>query len=410
MSRVSKTGWRTVAAPAAFAAAALALLVFGRAHGEVRPLALGLGAALVATVLAWAIQSSRRRSREAADGVRDPVTGLSSRSRLNKEIEEPPPGAGGRRALLLFEVDYFHAFSDRFGQSAGDEMLRRAAQLLDEVGGPLGGTAYRVEESRLALLVPAGDSQLAEVVLAATAALQDEGGDLLFGRSYGEVAIPEEATEPGVALQIAGQRLAAHSQRQHHSARRQAHAVLMAVLETRRPELRRHLRTVAYRAISLARRLGMPMEEIDDVALAAELQDIGLLAVPETVLEEEGPLTEQEVALIHTRPVVAERIIGAAPGLAPVAALVRSSAEHFDGSGFPDGLAGEAIPLGSRVVAVAVAYAAITAPRPHRDAATPREALEELRRGASTQFDPGVVDALTADLIDELRRAPAASA
>jgi response regulator RpfG family c-di-GMP phosphodiesterase len=154
----------------------------------------------------------------------------------------------------------------------------------------------------------------------------------------------------------------------------------------------------------------MPMEEIDDVALAAELQDIGLLAVPETVLEEEGPLTEQEVALIHTRPVVAERIIGAAPGLAPVAALVRSSAEHFDGSGFPDGLAGEAIPLGSRVVAVAVAYAAITAPRPHRDAATPREALEELRRGASTQFDPGVVDALTADLIDELRRAPAASA
>jgi HD-GYP domain-containing protein (c-di-GMP phosphodiesterase class II) len=183
----------------------------------------------------------------------------------------------------------------------------------------------------------------------------------------------------------------------------------MEVLATRRPELRRHLREVAYRAISLARRLEMSMEEIDDVSLAAELQDIGLLAVPEAVLEKEGPLTERESALIHARTVVAERIIGAAPGLAPVAALVRSSAEHYDGSGFPDGLSGEAIPLGSRIVAVAVAYAAMTAARPHRAAATPREALEELRRSASTQFDPRVVEALTADLIDELRGAPAAA-
>ena len=115
-------------------------------------------------------------------------------------------------------------------------------------------------------------------------------------------------------MQIAGQRLNAHNQRQHRSARRQAHAVLMAVLSARRPELRDHLRIVAYRAISLCRRLGLGREEIDDIALAAELQDVGLLAVPEAVLEKEGRLTEEEIALIRNRPVAGGRSSAPRPG------------------------------------------------------------------------------------------------
>ena len=212
-------------------------------------------------------------------------------------------------------------------------------------------------------------------------------------------------------MQIAGQRLTAHNQRQHRSARRQAHAVLIAVLSARRPELREHLRVVTYRAISLGRRLGIDREEMDDVALAAELQDIGLMAVPEAILEKESPLTEIEAAMIRERPVAGERIIGTAPGLAPVAALVRASAEHFDGSGFPDGLAGEAIPTGARIIAVAVAYAALTAPRPYRGEMSAEDALGEMRRCAGTQFDPQVVEALAADLSEELAQPlPSASA
>src|SRR5262249_46802432 len=119
-------GWRTVAAPAAFAAAALALLVYGRTQGEVRPLALWLGVALIGAVAAWPIRGRRGRSRATAESLGDPVTGLGSRAALRRDVEEPPSGAGGRRGLLLFDVDDFQAFSDRFGQSAGDEMLRRA--------------------------------------------------------------------------------------------------------------------------------------------------------------------------------------------------------------------------------------------------------------------------------------------
>jgi response regulator RpfG family c-di-GMP phosphodiesterase len=159
---------------------------------------------------------------------------------------------------------------------------------------------------------------------------------------------------------------------------------------------------VSYRSIALGRRLGVSREEMDDVALAAELQDVGLLAVPEAVLEKRAALDPEEAAMIRNRPVAGEAIIGSAPGLAPVASLVRASSEHFDGSGFPDGIAGEEIPLGARIISVAVTYAALTAPRPYRDAASTEEALEELRRCAGTQFDPRVVDALAADLNEEL--------
>jgi HD-GYP domain-containing protein (c-di-GMP phosphodiesterase class II) len=129
--------------------------------------------------------------------------------------------------------------------------------------------------------------------------------------------------------------------------------------------------------------------------------------VPESVLEKEQPLDEVETALVRSHTVEGERIIAAAPGLAGVASLVRASSEHFDGSGYPDGLAGDAIPLGARIIAVSVAYAAMTSQRPYRTARSPGEALAELTRCAGTQFDPSVVDALAQDLAEELAPVPA---
>ena len=178
-------------------------------------------------------------------------------------------------------------------------------------------------------------------------------------------------------------------------------------MTARSPELGDHLRVVAYRAISLARRLGVGGEEIDDIALAAELQKLGLLAVPEAVHESSAPLDEAATAMVRNHTIEGERIIAAAPGLASVARLVRSSSEHFDGRGFPDGLAGEAIPLGARIIAVSVAFAAMTSPRPYRPRRSVDEALAELLRHAGTQFDPRVVDALAADLAEEAVPAPA---
>jgi GGDEF domain-containing protein len=395
-------GWRSVAAPAGFAVAAIALLLYDHLQQKVPHIVFWLGLALIGAVVVRMLQASRSQSgvleEHTREALSDRVTGLDNRLRLEADIEAMIANPGDRRVLLLFDLDGMHSYHDRFGYAAGDELVRRSAQMLVHAAAPLGGTAYHLEDGRLALLVPTGDGEVGEVALAATAALHDEGSDMLISRAYGEVAIPDEATDADSAMQIAGQRLTAHNQRQHRSARRQAHAVLMAVLAARRPELREHLRVVVYRAIAISRRLGLAREEIDDVALAAELQDIGLLAVPEAILEKRSALTPEETQRIRERPIAGERIIGAAAGLAPVAALVRACAEHYDGSGFPDGVAGEAIPLGSRIIAVAVAFAALTAPRPYRPAGSTEDALAELRRCAGTQFDPRVVEALAADI------------
>ena len=122
-----------------------------------------------------------------------------------------------------------------------------------------------------------------------------------------------------------------------------------------------------------------------------------MLAVPEAVLHKRGTLEPEEWAMIRRHPVVGERILAAAPALAPVARLVRSSYERFDGSGYPDELVGEDIPLGSRVIAVCVAYDAMTSERPYREALPAATAFDELRKCAGLQFDPMVVAAFCAE-------------
>jgi len=401
--------WKSAVGPTVFAVLALALLIYDHLNRRVTELVFWLTLALVVTVFARMIETVRRQSgvlrQHERSALSDPVTGLENRRKLESDMETALATPDDRRALVVLELDGLQTYSDRFGYPMGDDLLHRSALSLVEAITPLDGIAYRVDTDRLAALVPLAGRQLGEVVLAATALLRDDASDPVISRAYGEVAIPDEASQAELAFQIAGQRLAAHKQRQHRSARRQAHAVLMAALSARRPDLRDHLRVVTYRAISLARRLGLGVAEIDDIALTAELQDVGLLAVPEAVLEKERPLDDPETALVRSHTAEGERIIAAAPGLAAVAALVRASSEHFDGSGYPDGLAGKAIPLGARIVAVAVAYAAMTAQRPYRAAMSAEDALAELRRWAHRQFDPDVVEALAQDLAEELASA-----
>ena len=403
-------GWRSVLGPALFAVAAIVLLVYDHLNDRVPALVFWLTLGLIIAVFGRMIDTLRMQStvleKHEEDARSDHVTGLENRQRLEEDIAFAVASGSGSRVLVLFELDGLQAYNDRLGFEAGDALLRSFAANLVASVAPLGGTAYRSDGGRFAAVAPAGGTQLGEMVLAATASLREEDSEMSLGTTYGEVAIPEEAQDASAALQIAGQRLAAHKQRQQRSARRQAHAVLIAALSARRPDLRDHLRIVAYRAIALGRRLGMGREEIDDVALAAELQDVGLLAVPEAVLEK-GSLAEVERAMVRSHTAEGARIVAAAPGLASVSRLIRSSAEHYDGTGYPDGLAGESIPLGARVISVSVAFAAMTGPRPYREAVDPGEALAELRRNSGSQFDPRVVEALAADLAEEVSAVPA---
>jgi two-component system cell cycle response regulator len=152
---------------------------------------------------------------------------------------------------------------------------------------------------------------------------------------------------------------------------------------------------VARLAEAIGQRMGLVDGDRAQLRQAAELHDIGKLAIPEELLHQPGPLDAEEWAFVRRHPLIGERIIGAAPALAAAAKLVRSTHERVDGSGYPDGLTGDEIPLGARVIAVCDAFTAMTSPRAHAPQRTIPEAVAELRRAAGSQFDPAVVNALS---------------
>ncbi len=171
----------------------------------------------------------------------------------------------------------------------------------------------------------------------------------------------------------------------------ETHDVLLALLRERQPRLYHHLRQVGRLAAMVGRQLGMDAEQLDGLRQAGELHDLGKTGIADSILNKPGLLSEEEWELMRGHTVIGERILAVAPSLIGVAALVRSSQERWDGSGYPDGLAGEEIPLGARVIYVCDAFDAMISDRPHAQARSLDDAMNELHGGAGEQFDPRVV-------------------
>jgi two-component system cell cycle response regulator len=147
-------------------------------------------------------------------------------------------------------------------------------------------------------------------------------------------------------------------------------------------------------AIAAGRRLGLHETERAELEQAAQLHDIGKLAIPDDVLHKPGPLSDADWRLIREHTVVGQRILSASPALRRIGVIVRATHEHWNGAGYPDGLAGEAIPLAARVITVCDAFDAMTSRRTYRPPLTVPEAIAELQRCSGTQFEPVIVDAV----------------
>ena len=147
----------------------------------------------------------------------------------------------------------------------------------------------------------------------------------------------------------------------------------------------------------VGRRMGMDAEEID-VTRAAELHDLGKVGIPDAILAKPGRARRHQWELMRQHTILGERILNAAPAMRPVARIVRASHERWDGAGYPDGLAGERIPLGARIVAVCDAFAVMIDKRPYAPTRSHEEACRELRREGGRQFDADVVEAFLAEI------------
>jgi HD-GYP domain-containing protein (c-di-GMP phosphodiesterase class II) len=238
-----------------------------------------------------------------------------------------------------------------------------------------------------------------QIVADAALALSESGGGFSIGASYGVVTIPDEANDVSAALHIADTRMYAQKNgRQVATIVSQTRDVLLGATAEHSRDLREHMLEVGELSRNVARRLGLDAETVDLTLRAGELHDVGKIAVPASILSKPGPLNDDEWAFLHNHTVIGERVLNAAPALHPVAKLVRSTHERYDGAGYPDGLSGEQIPMPSRIVFACDAFLAMTSDRPYANTLSDAQARAELRRGAGSQFDPQVVDVLLAEL------------
>ena len=352
----------------------------------------------------------------------DPLTGLGNHRHFHERLERELQHANERRlplTLCFIDVDDFKRINDRFGHPAGDRVLSQLAARLRQTG-----EAFRLGGDEFALLLPGyGESaaltaassvverisaleleQVGPVTVSAGVAISPQHASerdelirladsaLYWAKEYGKNRV--RAYRPDVIELAELKRLASGPDR---AARFRAAASLARAVDARDVYTGSHSQRVAELAARTARRLGLPDEEVELTRLAASLHDLGKLAIPEEILRKPGPLTEPERIVLERHPQIGFRMLESL-GVDPVADWVLHHHERWDGSGYPDGVAGEGIPLGARIIFVADAYDAMISERVYRRRVSPVEAIAELDRCAGTQFDPDVVAALAEEL------------
>jgi len=353
--------------------------------------------ALITASCALAGAELLRRHSPRRQPTNEDITGLPGRSRLLADLNQAFDSATPEHPVLLVLLDLigFKEYNDTFGYPAGDALLKRLAGKLARVTDTR-GSAYRLDGDEFAALLAVEDDvgRLADLT---ASALVEEGDGFAVAPCYGTALLPHEGSTASDALRVANERMYALKYSLRPSAGSlQSNEVLMEALAKRGPDCGDHLHGLAELVEAVALKLGVGIEELEQIRMAAELHDVGKTALPTTILQKSFPLDAEERKFVERHSMIGERILRAAPALHKVARIIRWTHESYDGSGYPDRLSGADIPLGARIISVCDAFDAMISKRPYRKAMSVEEARAELRRSAGSQFDPLVVDAFCA--------------
>src|SRR3954452_275814 len=360
-----------------------------------------------------AVESARQLEQMRHLAEHDPLTGLRNRRGLQEHIDAEIARTGSV-AVIVCDLDNFKRVNDALGYVQGDEALRRFAAVLSEAGGlaaRLGGEEFalvfggRAEDEAMAIAerlraaVPAAFADfpwpLTTSVGVAVSGPGAETASLVLRAATRAVFGAKRLGRDRCVVYHAEalEALLGSLEEEGDTGEQLAAAMLLAeTLDLREVSTARHSQTVGRYAEGIARALGLSVDRVQRIRAAGVLHDIGKLGVADAVLKKPGALTDEEWAEMRRHPELGARILDHA-NLRDISGWVLAHRERIDGRGYPHGLAGEAIPLEARILAVADAYEAMTADRPYRDALGHDAARAELERCAGSQFDPDIVSA-----------------
>jgi diguanylate cyclase (GGDEF)-like protein len=356
--------------------------------------------AVIAVLCAWyARHQDRRRTDLARISRADPLTGSLNRRGFEERFHAELNAAersGQPLGLLQIDLDDFKQINDTHGHAAGDDLLiwvvRALTALLRPTDwiGRLGGDEFAV------LLPGTSRGNAVEVANRVRRALLERAP-----ASIGIAVFPIDGANPDELHRCADAELYTQKEGRDDDALSQAArkelswaTTLATAVDTRMAVQHEHSTNVGEFAAAIGRQLGRDDDEIGMLRMAGILHDVGKVVVPDKILRKDGPLTDEEFEQIKPFPAAGAALVSRIEGMEAIVPWIRHSHERIDGSGYPDGLKGEAIPLGARVLHVADAYDSMTSKRTYRPAMSLEHALSELRAGAGTQFDPDCVAAL----------------
>jgi diguanylate cyclase (GGDEF)-like protein len=369
---------------------------------------IGVLGAIVTLLLLWRLEKgldSARRVKVLSETAatlgeqasHDMLTGLPNRRKLLVDLKT---ALTERRpvALALIDLDGFKSYNDMFGHTNGDLLLERFGHELARA--VTDGSVYRLGGDEFCALLP-DDETLPRAMEAVRDALEDEGDSFVVTASYGVVHLPAEADNETEALSIADKRMYEHKGSGRASAASQTTDLARSVIEAHDLGLHQHAESVATMAEAIGHELGLSELELVDLRRVAELHDIGKVGIPRAILDRPGKLDGRDWHFIRQHTIIGEGILASAAALGAVARAVRSTHERYDGTGYPDQLSGDEIPLLSRIVFVCDTWGAMTRDRSYRPAFTPKQARVELERCAGTQLDPTIVNAALTVIDDQ---------
>ncbi|HUZ85270.1 MAG TPA: diguanylate cyclase [Gaiellales bacterium] len=373
----------------------------------------------------FALALSQRYARRSTLAVRasetDGLTGLGNHRSFHTTLTEvlESAAAGSQPATLcLLDLDDFKSVNDRFGHPAGDRLLTAVADLLrEEFDGPL---TFRIGGEEFAVLLPEASADTAYnaierlhhrllrtalphgepiTISAGIASFPDSAGDrdellrvadgaLYWAKHHGKNR--SCVYSPGTVRIHTPEELARTAER---VARLRAAESLVRVVDAKDTYAGAHSQSVSQLVEGIARAMGLGDEVVDHLRLAGLLHDLGKIAIPDRILQKPGPLDGEEMRVMREHPDLGYRLLEGL-GVSPIDRWIRHHHEWWDGTGYPDGLSGEEIPLGSRIILVANSFHAMTSDRCYHLADSPESAVAELRRRSWTQFDARIVAAL----------------